>query len=412
MSDKALKNAIGLRINNILNISDCRKDDILSRHSDLKSKEADLFVTEIAAIEDYSFGWKEVIEYTIEHSSVNGILLSGPDGCGKHTAAEIACAFLVNKYNYDIVFLSGEDFSFSDTELKADEHQRQQNIDQNNRDTYTDDVIHSFMEAIFNEYGEDFALCLVIDNTDGYENMETVYKRLEKYLCMYSKEDQPPYIYAVIIEKEPDRLPSALRKRLRTMFMSPPSQEQRAKMLKKLGIDDTIANIISQSTDGLNYAQLRDIGQNLKVHEMIYDLTNDFYPQYLESQTPVSYEEAEKFLSDEKVRLYKKLGELIDKVPELLEKLPAVSALPAVNAAPAVSTQAAESSTAKNNVRKEASYEELLAEEERIDQQQQNAPDKIRAECENKTLGEIIEISLGVSLNDIGSKPVKEIQRG
>ena len=183
-------------------------------------------------------------------------------------------------------------------------------------------------------------------------------------------------------------------------------------MLKKLGIDDTIANIISQSTDGLNYAQLRDIGQNLKVHEMIYDLTNDFYPQYLESQTPVSYEEAEKFLSDEKVRLYKKLGELIDKAPELLEKLPAVSALPAVNAAPAVSTQAAESSTAKNNVRKEASYEELLAEEERIDQQQQNAPDKIRAECENKTLGEIIEISLGVSLNDIGSKPVKEIQRG
>ena len=63
-------------------------------------------------------------------------------------------------------------------------------------------------------------------------------------------------------------------------------------------------------------------------------------------------------------------------------------------------------------MRKEASYEELLAEEERIDQQQQNAPDKIRAECENKTLGEIIEISLGVSLNDIGSKPVKEIQRG
>lgn len=113
METKFFKKKLRAWINNVLSVSSDTKADILKRHA--------VGVGGVC-LSDYSFGWKDVIEITVEEKKINGLLLTGSVGSGKHTAAEIAVNFIANQDdNYEILYLSDKNFIFDSQDIQADQ---------------------------------------------------------------------------------------------------------------------------------------------------------------------------------------------------------------------------------------------------------------------------------------------------
>ena len=317
---ESFESVIGPRINNILAVSAFMKERITERYDDPEGKAASPYDVP----DDYSFGWKSIIEFTVSNCSINGLLISGADGCGKHTAADIACSVLLGEREYELAYLNSEDFVFSEAELKADDSDRQRKIEKGDTKTYTDDTIHSFFECLFSMFEEDLPYCLVIDNTDGFEKIKSVYSRLGKYICIGE-----PNVFVIVIERNENAVPSVLRNQLRLMRMTAPNRRQRISMIdnalkKTQVIDRETVEIISDATEDLTYSQLKDLVCNLSMYvlgdvnfsiEGINEMVSSQYHLISDGDG----------IQDEKIRLYRKIEELIDMAPELIEKMPAAS---------------------------------------------------------------------------------------
>ena len=113
-------------------------EKIILTSADIKADVQERHKTEFGTSKaDYSFGWKDVIETTVSEMKVKGLLLTGAEGSGRHTAAEIAVNMLSGEdYGYEILYLSGNDFNFSKADIEADEQERQSIIEREDWERY------------------------------------------------------------------------------------------------------------------------------------------------------------------------------------------------------------------------------------------------------------------------------------
>lgn len=382
MTGNSFENMIRPRINNILAVSDYMQADILQRYGsadDSDGTDMDPFSGIYSVPEDYSFGWKSVIEQTIMNSPPEGFIFTGSDGCGKHTAAEIACNILLGNGEYTLVYLSCDDFLFTEAEQQADESDRQKKIEKGDLGSFTDDIIHSFFERIFSELDPDVPICLVIDDTEGYDKIEAVYRRLSKYLCI-----SQPSLFVIIIEKNDECIPSLLRKRLRLIRMSAPTQRQRLSLIKNAlngisVIDSETIELLSKTTEDYTYSQLRDLTRNIRYYVLTAEtIPADYFTDTVYSQYPLT--QRDNGLAEEKIRLYQKLQSFIDMVPELLQRMPAASV---------TAIQTAETSQKNDDMRS------LQEKEANLNIEQEKEKNRIESECQTMKLSALVELSLG-----------------
>ena len=391
MSELSFAKVIGPRVNNILAVSEYMISEILNRHSSADDNDP---------IEDYSFGWKKAIRYTIKNKPyIQGFIFTGLDGCGKHTAAELVCHYVFPKPDsseseqWGVVFLSGSDFCFNEMETRADEYDRKRNIEKQDFEAFTDDTIHSFFEElIFGLQGKE-KLLLVIDNSEENECIDQVYKRLEKYICISSQDDGYPLIFTVLIEKDINHIPSSMKKRFSIMRMSLPNKEQRQQLLKNLNTDPDILELVAQSTEGWTYSQLRDLAMNLYAVGWDKDLTYSSCQSLIASQRDFDELEDYNALDSAKLSFYNSLEVFVTMLPQLLERMPTAYPLP--------SKIVAEEKTIKNTTETESEardYQTLLR---NLKVKEEKAKDDIQKQCENMRFGSLVEKSLGVNIDKL-----------
>ena len=365
---------IGPRINNILAVSEFMTEEISHRLS-----QDDEYSTAFSVREDYSFGWKEVVENTIGFGSVKGFIFSGADGCGKHTASDIACNMLTEQKGYSLTYLGSDDLVFTEAETKADDLDRQKKIEKGDTGSFTDDIIHSFFECLFSMFEEDVPVCLVVDDTAGNGSIDAVYRRLGKYLCIGQ-----PELFVIIIEKNESLIPSLLRKQLRLIRMSPPDENQRTQLLKNVLGETTVNSkatleLLSKATEDYTYSQLKDLACNIRFYDITgQNITTEYLNEIALSQYPVPAENSG--LEEERIRLYRKLQELIDMAPELMTRMPASAA---------VSVRAAEPE------KKQEDMESLDEKDAAIDAQKASEKSRIEDESPKMPLKDLMSVSLG-----------------
>ena len=274
---------------------------------------------------DYSFGWRDVIETTVSEKKAKGLLLTGAEGSGKHTAAEIAVNMLSgDEYGYEVIYLSGNDFSFSTADIEADEQERQGIIEREDWDVFTDDIVHTFLDNLLNEFYNDERqdnLCIMLENISQCDMSDLIYDRMGKYVRMYDVNEGFPTLFAVVIEPDDSFVRGCLRKYLRLMKMSLPNAAQRRQMLINRKIDFETAEAIANHTEGFNYSQLRDLAENINVWHSVDEVSSEFYMDFISTQMPEQVSDEKELIYSEKVQLYQKLGELIDLAPQIIEKM-------------------------------------------------------------------------------------------
>ncbi len=284
---------------------------------------------------DDSFGWGELLQTSLNYpvsrlQRTPGLLLTGPSGCGKHTAADHALYYLTAERGgwadarsedkpFTSVYLSGEDVEFAHM---AD-------------DFPGVNLVYEHLNALLDAY-EGQRLCFVLEYPERSSHCKELLRQLGKFSCMYairSEEEGFAPLFVIVITEQQKLIPRQLRERLTECRMAMPQYEQRLRFFTRHSerVEQAMLNSILQPengyeelaemTEGMTYAQLRDLTENLSALANCGAYDRDAVLSLAQSQLP------EEEYAETKHRMFQKINQLIDALPELMERLPASSAM-------------------------------------------------------------------------------------
>lgn len=280
------------------------KQEILQQWLDMTlqdsaNMEYDIFQGDL----DDTFGWGELLElmwYELPQPCAGGILLTGPDGCGKHTAAAHVVRLAVQRSRMGVVFLDGTDFSAE-------------------RMPWLQERLNVILDQF---YDQGQGLCLVMENLEDLPFRRELLTFLGRTLNDYSRgtgnpQDVFPSLFLVLLDRRETDIPAALRRKLRLCRMSLPNRVRRERFLNQYGAE--IRSFVAmdkfvQATEGATYAQLMAIVDNVAnlVNCRDEQLPEEEFLRFLEEQMPAK---------DQLAVLTESVRDLIARLPDVIQTM-------------------------------------------------------------------------------------------
>ena len=227
---------------------------------------------------DDTFGWGVRFSQMLKKKTLDkprGLLLTGPNGCGKHTAAAHMAHALYN--THCPLLIGGRDLC-SEGYASATRRLRYV-LDHPN-------VID----------GQIYPWCLILDDLEDFDCRRDLLSWLGLVMDMtWYESEGDPSLFVILIDSCDVDIPSNLRRHLRLCRMSTPGASQRKAYLESSRFpmiqNNVNLKLLVSSTEGFTYAQLADLAQNLECN--LYCLPSDqpaFSDQdlmeFLQEQTP------------------------------------------------------------------------------------------------------------------------------
>lgn len=222
---------------------------------------------------DDSFGWGAILFQQLEQSqsiSGRGLLLTGPDGCGKHTAAAYMIKFLSDR-QFECVFLDGCELSEDGIETA----------------TMRLDALLEY------SYDQGRGMCIALEHMEQCRYRWELLSYLGSTLYDYwLNQDQVPPVFLILLDNQEQGVPTILRKRLRLCRMVLPSLSRRkifiencARDLRKYISLDSFAD----ATAGATYAQMLDLIQNVRdlLDSRDAGLSEEDFLSFVREQMPI-----------------------------------------------------------------------------------------------------------------------------
>lgn len=245
---------------------------------------------------DDTFGWGATFQQMwTEAFRPNGLLLTGPDGCGKHTAAAHMLLILLAE-NYECAII-------------------------NNDVVLAEDSVPEIKSWIDENIGQKHKLCVVVDQlTDAMKRGELLSylgQRLNKNRVTPAAKDA---LFFILIENEEACVPALLRRNLLRCAMSLPAAEYRQVFLEnylqnrfKINLKYYANDELLNYTEGYTYAQLKDLAYQigLMIRMDDSDGIDEYIEQLAKDQAPDSAKHS----------VTEKLCDFIDVLPKIIQDL-------------------------------------------------------------------------------------------
>lgn len=270
---------------------------------------------------DDTFGWGLTLtQLWQERVRPKGLLLTGPDGCGKHTAAAHMLHILLQEH-YDCVVIE-------DTAVEA---------------TCEIQPLISWMDDALAQKRK---LCVIVDQLTDEAKRGKLFSYFGRRIRRNSlTPDTKETLFVIVIEREYKHMPTALRQNLLSCVMTLPAAEFREVFLQNclsdtFGIDlrQYAGEELYQITEGLTYAQLKDLSYQIGL--AIHSIPTEDIPEEILDLAKKQRSCAAEMPADERLcDFMETLPALIDHIEEaasdraklflqelssMVEKLPAV----------------------------------------------------------------------------------------
>lgn len=245
---------------------------------------------------DDTFGWGATFQQMwTEAFHPNGLLLTGADGCGKHTAAAHMLRILLEE-NYECVIINNDVVS-ADNSIPEMKSWLNENIDQKHK------------------------LCVVVDQlTDTTKRGELFSYFGQRFSQNRITQTQKNALFLIVIENEETCIPALLRRNLLRCVMSLPTAEFRQVFLEnymnntfKINLKYYANDELLKCTEGFTYAQLKDLAYQIGLMIRMDDSEGieEYIVQLAKDQAPdrVKYSVTEK------------LCDFIDMLPNFIQNL-------------------------------------------------------------------------------------------
>lgn len=247
---------------------------------------------------DDTFGWGAIFQARLQvDSDVSGcgLLLTGPQGCGRHAAAGHMMKLLFAE-GYDSVFLDGLDLGSVDFE-----------------------TARGRLDALFDrfyEQGKGLCICLEEMEDCPHRRQLLTYLGQTLYKCLIYRQELTP-VFLILIDDRTDQ-PQILRDRLRLCRMSIPDLSRRTAFLERkarLLKHSVSLQVFAEATEGASYGQLLDMIANV---EGLVDseggvaVADEPLRAFLKTQLPPATEqETMKLLAQEAQKLVEQLPKML-----------------------------------------------------------------------------------------------------
>lgn len=279
--------------------------DAVSTWLEKQEKRSDAYREYLCSMRlDDTFGWGDRLDALLEDEEKlpAGVRIAGPEGCGRHTIlTNIVQILNMSLMDFGMEFLTGWDLE-----------------DDTGSFWYAQEKLEALLE---NYKGQNRDLILVLDELEAYPYREALLHFLEKTTCAYKTQDEYPILFLVLLQNEEYRVPAILKNLLYPCRVQYPDVEHRKHFLLESLRDVELGmsvQTIAERTEGFSYADLQALEKNTRTAAQAdpNNIIQDRMERLIaEQKRPTT-------AADEKMRLYQKLEQALDSLPELMAKLP------------------------------------------------------------------------------------------
>lgn len=264
-------------------------------------------------------GWSKFVRTYAERSAEDlrydkGLLLTGPVGCGKHTAAMEAVSYLTdeNKRCYDfeneapfeLLYVSGTDLSAPGASPEE----------------YMDCLLETFLKS------GNGGVCLVLEYPEAHpELLEHLGYSMISF--RYTAETNP--LFLIVLSRDENAIPPVLRSQLHVCRMGLPDRTKRELFWQcAADIEPNVSRWMEESTpertpeelaeetSGMNYRQLSDL-----VRTIVWAVeSGDDHTITLGEEQLYNEIQRNRSYTDTKQIMYERITEFLEQIPELSDK--------------------------------------------------------------------------------------------
>lgn len=249
---------------------------------------------------DGTMGWNELVRELLDSEETrrgNGMLITGPEGCGRHTLLAKVIAVAMEK-GYTPVFLTGEDLA-EGAPARAEVLER--------------------MNAVLDQaVGEEESLCLVLEQMEDLPCLSSLLKLLERRLCRASNGEEDGF-FLVLIQDQPFRIPAVLKGMLQVCRMQYPNRERRRSFFTNHIRTDALRQslpmekLLSQ-TEGFTYDELSNLVELLEAGGKLLGnrIPENYMQEWMDGLRPEPSEQ------EIKEAFFLQVEQTLEQLPELL----------------------------------------------------------------------------------------------
>jgi len=192
----------------------------------------------------------------------HGLIFSGPEGSGKHSAAALAVKRIAEKTeNFAYIYISGNDFNFSEEIMEADLEYRSGLKEEVYSLNIAELFLNEMLSIIYYNIGDgkDKRVIVFIDDDEQSTLLYKLYQSVAFDIIKSDHTPDLPMIFVVVVTKDESNVSHILRQQLGLIKMDMPDENDRNIVIQNSLLDDELKELVLCESAEMSFPELNAV---------------------------------------------------------------------------------------------------------------------------------------------------------